>query len=149
MISRITKKLSKFEMQIQKSIFAKELLRKQNYYSGRVSYYLELISKRCYISGLFAYKYLLGRIRVKNFLYKLLDSFEEEHNILFSMIEFKETRDRKEKYLFHKHRISCLIRAKKRLINLSQKKRIDTTPILSEYITTKRYNQKYNINITT
>lgn len=149
MISRITKKLSKFEMQIQKSIFAKELFKKYSYFINKASYFLERFSKRCYITVLLAYKYLFGKIRVKNFLYKLLDSFEEEHNILFSMIEFKETRDRKEKYLFHKHRISCLIRAKKRLINLSQKKRIDTTPILSEYITAKRYNQKYNIHITT
>jgi len=145
MIKRETKKLFKFELNEQKSIFAKELIIKSVTISESVAMTLDKIAHRVKNTSVLVYKYLLGRNRTRLFLYDLINSFEEEHNILFSMIEFKEANDRRDKYLFHKHRISCLIRAKKRLVNLSQKNKFDTKDFLTEYITQKRFKQQYSL----
>lgn len=148
----ITKKLEQFELSYQKSIFAHRLkglslLNKLGEMFIYTSEKVYLFSKYCYVRAILFTKYVYGKRRTKYFMSNLLDDFEREHNILFSLIEFKETDKRWQEYMVQKNKICILIRAKRRFTKIVNKNNIEIKELLSEYINQKRFEREYKYSI--
>lgn len=143
-IKFITKRLEKFELLLQNSIFANRLKRDFVLIFYTLADKFLFFEKTCRIRIILLYKYLNGRLRTKTFLMNLLDSFSDEHSLLFTMIEFGDVGENKERYLLCKHRISVLIRANRRF-NVLMGKNEYLKDFLTEYINKKRFERKYEL----
>jgi hypothetical protein len=140
----ITNWIDKFEFNFDYSIFAGRLrdkiLRAHNVHSVNVDM---LITKIIVGNRRFG-KFLNGNSRVKFFLTTILESFEKEHELMVSMIEFKEVGRDEQKYLMCKHRISAIIRAKRRFSKIRNNKE-EMKSFLEQYINNKRFATKYKL----
>lgn len=143
-IKFITKRLEKFELLLQNSIFVNRLKRDfiSIFYTLADKFFL--FEKTCRVRIILLYKYLNGRARSRRFLMDLLDSFSDEHSLLFTMIEFGDVDKNRERYLLCKHRISILIRANRRFNVLIEKNEF-LKDLLIEYINKKRFERKYEL----
>jgi hypothetical protein len=142
----ITKKLYEFEMAFQNSIFAKELYIKLKKFFVVAFDKTDVFAKKLTIKIILLYKFLNGRNRKKYFLFKLLDSFSKQHELLFSMIEFKEFDKRSDEYQRLVNNIKAIMRANKRFNSISKSKASEMKYLLSEYIMQKRFVEKYGYN---
>jgi hypothetical protein len=140
----ITNWIDKFEFNFDYSIFAGRLRNKILKFHNVHSVNVDLLITKIVVSNRRFGKFLNGNTRVKAFLTTLFESFEKEHETMFSMIEFKEVSRDEQRYLLCKHRISAIIRAKRRFSKIRNNKE-EMKSFLEQYINNKRFAVKYKL----
>lgn len=140
----ITNWIYKFELNFDYSIFAGALRKKIIAIHYEHLENVEIVVKKIIVANRRFWKYLNYNSRTKEFLTNLFVSFEKEHELIASMIEYKETVTDEEKYLSCKGNISAIINAKRRF-NKIRNNKVEIKSFIGQYIHSKRFAIKYKL----
>lgn len=88
------------------------------------------------------YKYLYGKSRTKSFLTQRLDDFNTEHQILFSLIENGDVKDKNVLYNKSKHNISINLKATRAISRNKLMKKEDVSKFMYDYLNNKRFRRE-------
>lgn len=140
----VTKVLGKFEFNGENSIFARDIREKILRIHAVHSDKTEMFIQKLIVNSRKLSKALNSRNRVNLFLTNLLESFEKEHELMVRIIETNQVKENEMMYLACKHKLSVIIRAKRRFGKIKTDKE-EMKSFLGKYINNKRFEQKYRL----
>ncbi len=144
-MEKLTKRLEKFVSIAQNHIFADGFRSTVNALNEKAADHAEMAIKSIVTTYRRTRKYVYGKDRTKRFLMSNISVFEREHNVIVDMIEHGNVKDNWATYLNCKNRISAILKANRRLNSSKFADSENVKSYLSEYITRRRLEKKYQL----
>lgn len=151
MKKNVTKLIENFGLKLENNTFVIGIVDQFHKVNTRIAPYADKFNKDAYFflcktrtKAKRSYKYVFGKIRLREFMIESIHRFDKEHSAMVSIIEEgKLSDDKKSKeYADHKQRIAIILRANKRISG----KRITNDELVKSYINRYIHNSRMDKN---
>lgn len=151
MENKLTKLIENFGLKVENNTFVTGISDKFDKIGQKLSPYANKLNEDAHFflcktrtKAKRSYKYLFGKVRLREFMIGSIRTFDNEHSAMVSIIEEGKLTDSKKskEYAERKHKISIILRANRRI----SAKRITNCEMVKSYINTHIHNTRLDKN---